>query len=139
MAEGILRHHLRKKGIDSVIDSAGTSSWHEGESPDIRAIHECRKNGVDISHQRAKPFVDGDFDRFDMIFVMDMENYNTLLSKADGDAQTSKIRLLMDVLHPGRQMSVPDPYYGGKKGFESVYSMLDLATRKIIELYFNEK
>lgn len=138
MAEGILRHHLKQNGISALVDSAGTSSWHAGEPPDSRATRECKKNGVDISAQRSRPFVPGDLDEFDLIFAMDSENYNAILRSANSDIQRSKVKLIMNQVYPGKNIPVPDPYYGGPGGFTNVYKMLDEASAKIIELFQNQ-
>ena len=42
IAEGLLRHHARREGVDLYIDSAGTHAYHVGEPPDARARRVCR-------------------------------------------------------------------------------------------------
>lgn len=138
MAEGILKHHLNKAGIDAYVDSAGTSAWHEGERPDSRAINECRKFGVNISSQRSRPFVSDDLETFDLIFAMDQENYNNILRHASSEDQKAKVHLIMNLVFPGKNIAVPDPYYGGDDGFTNVYIMLEKAAEKIVEGILNE-
>jgi protein-tyrosine phosphatase len=135
MAEGILKHQLNAAGIEALVDSAGTSSWHAGEAPDHRAIQECRKNGVDISKQRSRPFTAADLDQFDLIFAMDQENFQNILKLVTNDEQSGKVHMIMNTVHPGRNMAVPDPYYGGPQGFTTVFRMLEQASDKIIEQY----
>lgn len=132
MAEGIMRYELANSGIVAQVDSAGTSSWHSGEPPDTRAIQNMRSNGIDISMLRARQFHVGDFRHFDRIYVMDVHNYNDVLSLASSQDAAAKVQMIMNMVTPGVNQSVPDPYYGGDEGFQQVFEMLTLACRKII-------
>ena len=133
LAEGILKHKVASVNLDVLVDSAGTSGWHEGEHPDQRAVQVARLNGVDISGLRARPFSTSDFDRFDHIFVMDAQNYRDVLLQATDDSQKRKVAMILNKSYPGEDMSVPDPYYGGDDGFKHVFNLLDDACEKIIE------
>ncbi|MFO7723003.1 MAG: low molecular weight protein-tyrosine-phosphatase [Bacteroidales bacterium] len=136
MAEGILKHKLENAGVKAIVDSAGTSAWHAGEAPDHRAVQECRKNGVDISKQRSRPFTAEDLDNFDLIFAMDQENYQNIMQKVTNDEQAKRVHLIMNTVSPDRNMPVPDPYYGGPQGFTNVFRLLEQASDKIVEQYF---
>jgi protein-tyrosine phosphatase len=138
MAEGILKHHLAQHGIDAFVDSAGTSAWHAGEQPDHRAISTCKSYGIDISNQRSRPFDPADFNDFDLIFAMDQENYNTLRQIAPGEKEREKLKMIMNMVVPGRNLAVPDPYYGGDQGFHQVYEMLNLAAEAIVLKHLNK-
>lgn len=129
LAEGILRSKLSD---DFFVDSAGTGSWHVGQSPDKRSISIAKKYGLDISRQRARQFSKKDFDEFDLIFVMDKTNYEDVLSMAESDEHQSKVRLILSELNDHKDFNVPDPYFGGEEGFENVYRLLDNATDEFI-------
>jgi len=131
LAEGIMKSKLEEHGLPGTVDSAGTASYHIGESPDSRSEETARKYGIDISYQRARAFSSADFDRFDLIFAMDRENYNNIMRLARNERDRSKVELILNRLHPGKDMEVPDPYYGGKDGFEKVYRMLDASCDQI--------
>lgn len=133
MAEGIMRYEMEKSGITARIDSAGTSSWHSGEPPDNRAIDNMHHNGIDISMLRARQFKVQDFQHFDRIYVMDVHNYNDVLSLAPDRDAAAKVQMIMNMVTPGVNQSVPDPYYGGDEGFQQVFDMLTLACRSIIQ------
>lgn len=133
LAEGILKHHVQKNELTWNIDSAGTGAWHAGEKPDPRSIAVAQKNNIDITNQRARQFVPLDFERFDMIYVMDAENYNNVLALAPHDLAREKVKMIMNEVYPNQNRRVPDPYYGGKSGFDDVYAMLDQACLAIIE------
>ncbi|MBT7652115.1 MAG: low molecular weight phosphotyrosine protein phosphatase [Flavobacteriales bacterium] len=122
IAHGLLIHHANNLGISVEIDSAGTISNHAGSLPDPRSIDIMIRNNHDISSQRSRIIKREDFEYYDLILVMDKSNYTDLCTLADNDAQRSKINL---VLPHGAE--VPDPYFGGDSGFESVYKMLDEA------------
>lgn len=133
MADGLLRKKVFEKGLDIVVDSAGTSSLHEGEAPDHRMRETARELGTPIDDLRSRPFETNDFDRFDIIYAMDKNNRRNILSLARNEADKSKVFLLLNELEPGMDLEVPDPYYGGKQGFIDVYHMLDRATDCVIE------
>ena len=135
MAEGILKHHLAKNGLKAVVDSAGTSAWHHGEPPDTRATITCRKKGINISDQRSRPFIYEDFDRFDLIFAMDHENYNNIIRLTDRPEHRAKVHMIMNMVNPGANRAVPDPYYGGNDGFNKVFCMLEDGAKSIIKQY----
>jgi len=130
LAEGILKSKVEK---DTIVDSAGTAAYHIGEHPDKRSIEIAKYNEVDISSQRARKISSSDFEEYDFIYAMDKENYNNLRAIAKNNFQRDKVKMIMNELYPDKNIDVPDPYYGGEKGFEQVYKMLDKATDKIIE------
>jgi protein-tyrosine phosphatase len=123
LAEGILTSKL-PQDIFSV-DSAGTGSWHIGQSPDERSVAVAKKNGLDISNQRGRQFNKSDFDTFDYIYVMDNSNYDNVIALAETKEQKEKVTLIMNELTPQQNKDVPDPYFGMHNGFDIVYAMLD--------------
>jgi len=133
MAEGILRDRIKKAGKKAIVDSAGTSDYHNGATPDLRAVKILIQKGIDISGLAARNFTVRDFDDFDFIYAMDFSNYMNIISKARNEDDKSKVAMIMDVVSPGNNRSVPDPFYGGLEGFDEVYEMLDEAAKKIAE------
>ena len=132
LAEGILKHKVNEQGLDWIVDSAGTGSWHVGELPDSRSIATAQAHHIDINDQRARQFSRQDLEDFDLILAMDSSNYQNIVRHAN-EGQKSKVHMILNFLHPGMNQSVPDPYYGGDDGFEKVYQMLDQACDKVIE------
>lgn len=126
LAEGLLASKLPKDLF--FVDSAGTGNYHVGRQPDHRSIATADKNGLDISHQKARQFTVKDFDTFDYIYVMDNSNYDDVVFLAKNEAQKQKVKLILDALFPGDNVDVPDPYYGLQNGFDMVFEMLDEAT-----------
>ena len=133
MAEGIFRREIAKAGLlDQVcIDSAGTHSYHIGKPPDARAQSAISRRGVDISGLRGRQVADADFDRFDYILAMDKGNLGILRSNAPPHT-LEKIRLLLSFSSKYRDQEVPDPYYGGKQGFEDNLDMIEDAVAGLI-------
>ncbi len=131
LAEGILK---TKVNTDNVfIDSAGTGNYHVEQQPDERSIKIAKENNIDITQQRGRQFKVSDFDRFDLIYVMDNSNYEDVLSLARNDQERNKVHLILNEVLPNENCDVPDPYTGGIDGFKRVYEMLDQACDKIAE------
>jgi len=124
LAEGILQSKLDPKKFQ--IDSCGTSNYHIGEKPDPRSIEVALKHGIDITNQKAAQFKISDFDTYDYIYPMDISNYNNIIKLTRNNTDKNKVKLILDELST-ESTDVPDPYYGGKHGFNNVYKMLDEA------------
>ena len=133
MAEGIFRQRAQQMDLDLSFDSAGTGGWHIGEQPDSRMMATAKQRGVDISDLRARQFELADFDRFDRIYTMDQSNLQNVLKLARDDYDRGKVSLLLDALYPGQDQSVPDPYFGGQRGFDDVFDMIDEAAHVILK------
>ena len=131
LAEGILQSKLPSTKF--VVDSAGTSNYHIGDLPDSRSINIAQKNNIDISCQRARQFQVQDFDNFDLIYAMDSYNLYDIIKLARNETDRSKVKLILNELYPNSDMEVPDPYYGGKDGFQNVFNLLDNACDKIVD------
>ena len=129
LAEGILKSKVNPSQV--FIDSAGTGGWHVGELPDSRSIEVAYAHQLDITDQRCRKFETSDFDNFDLIYVMDSSNLSDVLSKATDDLQRRKVKLILNELAESEDWEVPDPYYGGEKGFENVYQLLNDACDQI--------
>ena len=128
LAEGILAGMTDRSVCE--VDSAGTASYHLGKPPDQRSIRVAAAHGLDISQQRCRQFDMTDFDRFDYIFAMDLENLDHIRRMARTQNDLKKVALLLEAGGFGEQ-EVPDPYYGGAEGFEHVFKMISEACRRI--------
>ncbi len=131
LAEGILKSKVDASKV--LVESAGTGGWHVGELPDSRSIEIAKKHGIDITDQRGRKFSEYDFERYDVIYVMDNSNYRDVLKLANSDSEKKKVKLILNEIFPGENVDVPDPYYGGSQGFENVFQMLDDACEKIAQ------
>jgi protein-tyrosine phosphatase len=134
LAEAIFTHYVREDGLQDrfTIDSAGLDGWHEGEPADPRTCAIGTAHGIDVP-SIARRFASADFDRFDLILAMDRGHFAALRSRAPA-AQRDKVHLMRDYDDPAHHgQDVPDPYYGGPAGFESMYRMLAVCCRNLLQ------
>lgn len=127
VAEALVRRELEAAGVAAVVDSAGTGAWHVGHPADPRSREVARKHGLNLGG-RARQLESADFYQQDMILAMDAQNL--------ADAQrllppnsTVKIMLMRDFDPQDTGADVPDPYYGGPEGFETMYGMLERSAK----------
>jgi protein-tyrosine phosphatase len=129
LAEGILQSKIDPKKI--IVDSAGTGSWHIGNLPDQRSIAVAKTHKIDITNQRCRQFEIADFDRFDLIYVMDRYNYQDVTALSRNEEDRQKVILILSETGSSQKLDVPDPYHGGEGGFEKVFQMLEEACEVI--------
>lgn len=150
-AEGIFRHLARQRGLEAElsIDSAGTSGWHQGEPSDSRTRAAARRRGITWEH-RARRVVPADFTRFDLLVAMDRRNLADLLAAAPDEPARAKVVLLRsyDPTPPpppgddgkdGDDLDVPDPYFGGDDGFETVLDLCERSCRGLLDALVRER
>jgi protein-tyrosine phosphatase len=133
LAEGIMKNKIETLGLPWQVDSAGTGNYHAGELPDRRSIAVAKKYGIDITYQRARQFQMEDYNKFDLILVMDKSNYQNVIHLAQNESDKKKVSLILDYSNSVLK-EVPDPYWDDN-GFEAVYQMLDEACDKILLKY----
>jgi protein-tyrosine phosphatase len=132
LADGILRRKVQEHNLSVEVDSAGTANYHVGAAPDRRMIQTAKNRGTDISMLRARQFSKDDFDRFDLIYVMDESNYENVLRLAQHESHRQKVHMIVDEISSMKLSYIPDPYYGEQEDFDHVYDLLDRATDAII-------
>ena len=138
MAEGIFLDILKREKVSSdfEVDSAGLLSVHQGELPDSRMRYFAGKRGYTFNHH-SRPFSRRDFDKFDMIIGMDDQIIAGLKQLAMTVEEEAKIFRMTDFCRNIEATHVPDPYYGGEKGFENLIDLLEDACEglynKIVE------
>jgi len=140
LAEGVFRNVLDEEGLAGrfKVDSAGTGSWHVGESPDHRSVRSAATHGVQLTgHSRqVQP---EDFGRFDYIIAMDQSNLTNLEQYRDGVGGEAALYLLREFdPEGGPGAEVPDPYYGGPNGFEEVFEIVDRSCREFLDFVLKE-
>lgn len=133
-AEGVFRTLVESQGLaDSIyIDSAGTSNWHVGESPDPRAIEAASKRGIDLTGLRGRQAVAEDFAKFDYVIAMDHENYANLSYLASPE-QEAKLHLFLEFAEDVSEVEVPDPYFGSAGGFPHVLDLIENASNGLLK------
>ena len=134
LAEGILQHKAWQAGLKWSVESAGTNG-QTGMPPHPLSQKVSRLNGLDISNQRARRFIAEDFEKYDKIYAMSEDVADEMKRIARNKFDASKVELLLNELFKGKNMDVPDPWYGPEPAFHQVFKMIDEACEKIIEKY----
>jgi protein-tyrosine phosphatase len=134
LAEGVFRHLVSEAGLAHrfEIDSAGTSSYHIGDPPDARTTSVARARGIELTGA-ARQFQARDLRDFDYILVMDAQNLARVEQIAKGAGPTAEVRMLreFDEEAADDDRDVPDPYYGGPRGFEDVHDIVERACQRL--------
>jgi protein-tyrosine phosphatase len=133
-AENIMNHLLAEKGYSHRIscDSAGTANYHIGAPPDQRMTAAANRQGIEMKGS-ARQFQEADFEQFDLILAMDKYNYQDILSLDREGKYRDKVRLMCEFVRYHTNKEVPDPYYGGKEGFDRVIDLLLDACEGLLE------
>ena len=133
-AEGIMKSIVKNAGLEDkfVIDSAGTSGWHEGDLPDSRMRTHAQRRGY-VLDSLSRPVKLNDFDKFDLILAMDDANLENLKRLAPNLKGEDKVRRMTDFCRSRNADHVPDPYYSGSDGFELVLDILEDACSGLLE------
>jgi protein-tyrosine phosphatase len=121
LAEAAFRAEAERRGLDVLVDSAGTGGWHAGDPPEPRARAAAARAGVDISGQRARQVTRQDFERFDHIVALDGDNY-AHLERMRPEGARAALSLLLDHVEGRRGQSVADPYYGRDSHFDATWA-----------------
>jgi protein-tyrosine phosphatase len=133
-AHGVFRDLVAREGYGSQIeiDSAGTHAYHVGKPPDSRAQATALNRGFDLSDLRARQAKAADFERFDYILAMDGDNYAGLKAICP-PGKEGRLHMFMSFAQNSKIKEVPDPYYGGPRGFETVFDMVADASQGLLQ------
>ncbi len=135
LAQGVFEALVKKEGLRNriIISSAGVGNWHVGNPPDSRMQQTAREHGVHLN-SRARQFQGSDFKRMDLVLAMDHSNLSALEQMQPKSEPHDKLFLFrsFDPEH-NNNLEVPDPYYGGDKGFETVYQIVERTCPKVLD------
>jgi protein-tyrosine phosphatase len=128
--EGVARHlaALEAPQLGLEFDSAGTADYHIGHPPDPRSQRAALARGYDITQLRARQVMREDFRRFDLLLAMDEDNLRELRAMAP-EGRASRAELFLSYWPQAGRSSVPDPYYGGQEGFDTVLDLAEQGSR----------
>lgn len=133
-AEGIARRKIAERGLDLLVDSAGTAGYHIGAPPDDRMIRTAATRGYALGELRARQVEPQDFTRFTHVLAMDASNIDALQRIWPGWAKGAvKPALLLQGRNHQGIREVPDPYYGGQDGFDLVIDLLEEAIDALLD------
>lgn len=133
--EGVLKHLVEQQGLEDrvFIDSAGTIGYHDGNPADSRMRKHAARRGYELLSRSRKIHID-DIDRFDLVIAMDRENLSDIL---DMEPKATNVKLFSHFLDDDWPEDVPDPYYGGADGFETVLDMIEAGCPGILNELIN--
>ncbi|MER8015988.1 low molecular weight protein-tyrosine-phosphatase [Streptomyces griseoluteus] len=135
MAESVFRARVAEAGLDGLIeaDSAGTGGWHEGDAADPRTVSVLDEHGYGTEHI-ARQFQQSWFGRLDLVIALDTGHLKALRRLAPTEEDARKVRLLRSYdPSAGADLEVPDPYYGGRDGFEECLEMVEAASAGLLD------
>lgn len=133
-AEGIMQYLVNKRSLEAYfeIDSAGTSAYHSGESANIHSQNVANKHDIEL-HSKSRRFKAFDLEYFDLLIAMDLSN-ETNISKLDTNNDFErKIKLLREFDSESGELEVPDPYAGGREGFENVFEIVRRSCKNLLD------
>jgi len=133
-AEGVMQHIVNEEGLENyfLIDSAGTSAYHIGEPANQHSQIVANRHGITL-RSTARRFEQFDLSYFDLILAMDNENLEDLKLLDEYSEYRDKMQLLRDFDTEPDDGQVPDPYFGGKQGFENVFEVVRRSCQNLLE------
>ena len=133
VAEGIFKKRIKEEGLEREIypDSAGVGDYHIGSSPDKRSSENSKKHGIILEHA-AQQLTKKDHEEFDIVLAMDASNHEEIkrIFECDNSQKLFMMRYFDD---KKSKKDVPDPYFGGGDGFETVYQILTECSENLIQ------
>lgn len=133
-AEIIFRQQVADAGRagEFEIDSAGTIGHHQGSPPDPRMAESLRQKGFAVEGS-ARQIGASDLLDFDLIVTMDETNHTEVRRLDKTGTLHSKIQPFVSFCRHHDDLRVPDPYYGGQRGFDHVIRLLEDGCAGILE------
>lgn len=132
MAEFIVRRRAIERGLDGRFHfaSAGTGDWHIGHGADRRMLQTAAAHDIDLSPHRANQITRRHIAQWDWLVAMDHSNRYDLLAMGASEERTLMMRYFENSESPP---DVPDPYYGGERGFDEVFDLLSINADPLLD------
>jgi protein-tyrosine phosphatase len=131
-AAAAIQEAADRSGVDVIVDSAGTGAWNLGEAPHHQAVAAAGRVGLELSG-RARRMNSADFDRFDIIVVMDRANLRDVLAMAPDLEDRARVRLFRTFDPSTDSDEVPDPYGGPDDGYDRTIAQVRAAAAGLID------
>jgi protein-tyrosine phosphatase len=140
LAESVFRHLARERGVEDrfEVDSAGTSGYHVGAPPDRRSAATALARGVQVAG-RSRQLAAPDLRRFDYVVAMDADNLAQIEALHAAAGGTARVHRLREWDPEASGLDVPDPYYGGARGFEDVHDMVERSCAALLDHLLRER
>ena len=127
MAEGILKKKFHERNLKGHIDSAGFEPFNINDPPNPKAVEVALKYGVDLQNKKSRLFREEDFDRYDRIYVMDIQNMTEALRLCRNETDSNKLDFLMNLIEPGKNIPIADPFKQGFDTYEKTFLLMEEA------------
>ena len=124
LAEGVAKSRAKTLGLEVQIDSAGLSTYHNGEAPCPLSIKIAKKHGIDISNQHSQHISEFDLPSYDLVVALDESNKQELLALG-----LTNVKKMGDFGFGGKD--VADLYYEPLKE-EEVWEMISVGVEEIL-------
>lgn len=134
IAEGVMRSLVKQHQMDWEVASAGTASFHVGEAPHTYSQQICQQHGVNITRQRAQQLSLSLLEAHDKVYAMSLDVFEEIQNTYPTTLTAGKLELFLNALHPGKNESVPDPWYGVKADYATVYDLIAQTCACILKL-----
>ena len=135
-AEILFNHALRRLGLEEKVftDSCGMGGWHIGQKPDRRMLAALERHGYAWGGHRARQFSRSDFSEFDLIIPQDESNREDILSFSRTKEEEGKVIPMSHWFPEGSPFrEVPDPYWDGDRGFDTVVELLEASCTRLAQ------
>lgn len=136
-AEGIFLNLILQQGLADrfFIDSAGTGGWHVGSQPDHRMVAAAERRGIHLP-SLARQIQPSDLIAFDKVITMDSQNtrsVKSMVARLSDEPSLASVEPITNYRRSFNELDIPDPYYGGPRGFEYVLDLLDDSCRGLLD------
>ena len=130
-AAAAIRAEAARAGVEVEVDSAGTGAWNLGEGPHPQSVAAGARVGLDVSG-RARRMTPADFERFDIIVVMDSSNLREIHRMAPTAAARAKVRLFRTYDLSTDDDQVPDPWGGTDDDYDEMIRMVTKSAEGLV-------
>jgi protein-tyrosine phosphatase len=111
------------------VTSAGTANWHVGAAMDSRARQALDRAGYSNEGTPAA-FADRTYlDSHDIVVAMTREHANDIRRRLTNES--TEVVLLRNLLDPGQNLDVADPYYGDDAEFDQCLELIREGGRRL--------
>jgi protein-tyrosine phosphatase len=130
-AEAAIREAAIEAGVEVETDSASTGAWHIGQPPHPESVAAGARAGL-VVEGRARKVTQADFNRFDIIVVMDRANLRDLHEMAPSLEAQARTRLFRTYDPAATSDEVPDPWGGPEAGYDETIRIVRAAAAGMV-------
>lgn len=133
LAHAVFEHLTREAGVEYMfeVESSGTSAYHVGEEADSRMRQTASRHGIRLNH-RSRQLFRNDLAEYDLLLPMDSRNFRETVALCRTEDEQLKVKMFRD-FDPEGTGDVPDPWYGGMEGFETVWSIVKRTSVSLLD------